>query len=155
MFNVIPFRAARNLMNTSMDDMLSDRFFRHFFDMSDMVGTAGFRVDVKEQPDAYVLEAELPGVKQDDITLTAEDGVANAENFLQANPNMKVIATIGGGGSEVARVLNEAGSRVRVLQLGLPDRFVDHGDQAQLLAESGLDSASVLDRIKKAYQVNS
>ena len=75
MFNVIPFRAARNLMNTSMDDMLSDRFFRHFFDMSDMVGTAGFRVDVKEQPDAYVLEAELPGVKQDDITLTAEDGV--------------------------------------------------------------------------------
>ena len=75
MFNVIPFRAARNLMNTSMDDMLSDRFFRNFFDMSDMVGTAGFRVDVKEQPDAYVLEAELPGVKQDDITLTAEDGV--------------------------------------------------------------------------------
>lgn len=67
MFNVIPFRAARNLMNTSMDDMLSDRFFRNFFDMSDMVGTAGFRVDVKEQPDAYVLEAELPGVKQDDI----------------------------------------------------------------------------------------
>lgn len=31
--------------------------------------------------------------------LTAEDGVANAENFLQANPNMKVIATIGGGGA--------------------------------------------------------
>ena len=75
MFNVIPFRAARNLMNTSMDDMLSARFFRHFFDMSDMVGTAGFRVDVKEQPAAYVLEAELPGVKQDDITLTAENGV--------------------------------------------------------------------------------
>lgn len=31
--------------------------------------------------------------------LTAEDGVANAENFLQANPNLKVIATIGGGGA--------------------------------------------------------
>ena len=41
MFNEIPFRAARNLMNTSMDDMLSDRFFRNFFDVSDMVGTAG------------------------------------------------------------------------------------------------------------------
>ncbi|MBL8435623.1 MAG: 1-deoxy-D-xylulose-5-phosphate synthase [Zoogloea sp.] len=64
-------------------------------------------------------------------------------------------ATISGAGSEVARVLHEAGSPVRVLQLGLPDRFVDHGDQAQLLAESGLDAASVLDRIKKAYQVNS
>jgi len=31
--------------------------------------------------------------------LTAEDGVANAENFIQANPNLKVIATIGGGGA--------------------------------------------------------
>ena len=80
MFNVIPFRAARNLMNTSMDDMLSDRFFRNFFDMSDMVGTAGFRVDVKEQPDAYVLEAELPGVKQDDITLTADINSEKKDN---------------------------------------------------------------------------
>lgn len=31
--------------------------------------------------------------------LTAEEGVTNAENFLQANPDMKVIATIGGGGA--------------------------------------------------------
>lgn len=31
--------------------------------------------------------------------LTSEDGVANAENFLQAHPDMKVIATIGGGGA--------------------------------------------------------
>lgn len=31
--------------------------------------------------------------------LTAEEGVANAENFLQANPDLKVIATIGGGGA--------------------------------------------------------
>lgn len=32
--------------------------------------------------------------------LTAEEGVQNAENFLQANPDMKVIATIGGGGAQ-------------------------------------------------------
>lgn len=31
--------------------------------------------------------------------LTAEEGLSNAENFLQANPDMKVIACIGGGGS--------------------------------------------------------
>lgn len=30
--------------------------------------------------------------------LTADDGLKNAENFLQANPNMKVICCIGGGG---------------------------------------------------------
>jgi ribose transport system substrate-binding protein len=32
--------------------------------------------------------------------LTAEDGLKNAENFLQAHPNLKVIATIGGGGAQ-------------------------------------------------------
>lgn len=31
--------------------------------------------------------------------LTAEEGLKNAENFLQANPDLKVIACIGGGGS--------------------------------------------------------
>lgn len=31
--------------------------------------------------------------------LTSADGVTNAENFIQAHPNMKVIATIGGGGA--------------------------------------------------------
>jgi ribose transport system substrate-binding protein len=31
--------------------------------------------------------------------LTIADGTANAENFLQANPGIKVIATIGGGGA--------------------------------------------------------
>jgi 1-deoxy-D-xylulose-5-phosphate synthase len=46
---------------------------------------------------------------------------------------------IGGAGSEVARVLEEIGSTVQFLRLGLPDRFIDHGDQALLLAEAGLD----------------
>ena len=31
--------------------------------------------------------------------LTAEEGLSNAENFLQANPDLKVICCIGGGGS--------------------------------------------------------
>lgn len=34
--------------------------------------------------------------------LTTADGVTNAETFLQAHPNMKVIATIGGGGASGA-----------------------------------------------------
>jgi 1-deoxy-D-xylulose-5-phosphate synthase len=40
-------------------------------------------------------------------------------------------ALIGGAGSEVARALEEAGiSRTPFLRLGLPDRFIDHGDSA-------------------------
>ncbi len=64
-------------------------------------------------------------------------------------------ATIGGAGSEVARVLHEAGAPVRVLQIGLPDRFIDHGDHAQLFTEIGLDVPGILKRIEEAYQPNS
>ncbi|MBN9694381.1 MAG: 1-deoxy-D-xylulose-5-phosphate synthase [Zoogloea sp.] len=64
-------------------------------------------------------------------------------------------AVIGGVGTEVARVLHEAGVTTRVLQLGLPDRFIDHGDQTQLLAEIGLDAASITQRIEAAYPSNS
>jgi len=64
-------------------------------------------------------------------------------------------ATIGGAGSEVTRVLHEAGLTTRVLQLGLPDHFIDHGDQTQLLADAGLDKAGILKRIAQAYQPNS
>jgi 1-deoxy-D-xylulose-5-phosphate synthase len=31
----------------------------------------------------------------------------------------------------------------KVLQLGLPDRFVEHGDPASLIAECGLDAAGI------------
>jgi 1-deoxy-D-xylulose-5-phosphate synthase len=53
-------------------------------------------------------------------------------------------ALIGGAGAEVARVLEEIGSPARLLRLGLPDRFIDHGDQARLLAEIGLDQAGIV-----------
>ena len=48
-------------------------------------------------------------------------------------------AVIGGAGSEIARVLSERGISTPLLRLGLPDRFIDHGEQGQLLAELGLD----------------
>jgi len=50
---------------------------------------------------------------------------------------------MGGAGSAVCEVLNEAGRCLPVLQLGLPDRFIDHGDQAALLAGLGLDAAGI------------
>jgi 1-deoxy-D-xylulose-5-phosphate synthase len=52
-------------------------------------------------------------------------------------------AVIGGAGSEVARVLEEIGSTVQFLRLGLPDHFIEHGDQALLLAEIGLDGNGI------------
>ena len=59
-------------------------------------------------------------------------------------------ALIGGAGSEVSRVIELLPERPRVLRLGLPDQFVDHGDQAQLLASVGLDKAGILASIRDA-----
>ena len=53
-------------------------------------------------------------------------------------------ALIGGAGAEVARVLEEIGSATRLVRLGIPDRFIDHGDQALLLTEIGLDRDGIV-----------
>ena len=49
----------------------------------------------------------------------------------------------GGAGSACAEVLAAAGLTVPMLHLGLPDRFIDHGDPARLLAAEGLDAAGI------------
>ncbi|MCM8594055.1 1-deoxy-D-xylulose-5-phosphate synthase [Accumulibacter sp.] len=59
-------------------------------------------------------------------------------------------AVIGGAGSEVERVLEEVGSPVRLVRLGIPDRFIDHGDQALLLAEIGLDREGIVRAVRAA-----
>jgi 1-deoxy-D-xylulose-5-phosphate synthase len=58
-------------------------------------------------------------------------------------------AVIGGAGAEVARSLEEQGLNTRLLRLGLPDRFTEHGDSATLLAQLGLDAKSIAERVKQ------
>jgi len=55
----------------------------------------------------------------------------------------------GGAGSAVLECVMRAGSQVPVLQLGLPDRFVTHGDPALLLKECGLDKDGLLRSIRE------
>ncbi|NWG31310.1 MAG: 1-deoxy-D-xylulose-5-phosphate synthase [Rhodocyclaceae bacterium] len=58
-------------------------------------------------------------------------------------------AVIGGAGAEVARVLENAGIARPLLRLGLPDQFIEHGEQGQMLAEAGLSAAAIIDRIRR------
>ncbi|MDP3616076.1 MAG: 1-deoxy-D-xylulose-5-phosphate synthase, partial [Rubrivivax sp.] len=46
-------------------------------------------------------------------------------------------------GSAVLECLAEAGVTEPVLLLGLPDRFIEHGDAAMLLSMCGLDAAGI------------
>ena len=57
---------------------------------------------------------------------------------------------IGGAGSEVARSLEEQGLGARLLRLGLPDHFTEHGDSNVLLAQLGLDAKGIAERVQQA-----
>jgi 1-deoxy-D-xylulose-5-phosphate synthase len=63
------------------------------------------------------------------------------EHDLIVTVEENVIA--GGAGSACGEVLAAAGVEVPLLMLGLPDRFVDHGEPGQLLAHCGLDAHGI------------
>ncbi len=50
---------------------------------------------------------------------------------------------MGGAGSAVGEALDAAGVLRPLLQLGLPDAFIEHGDPARLLALQGLDAEGI------------
>lgn len=56
---------------------------------------------------------------------------------------------MGGAGSAVLEALANLGLNTPVLTLGLPDEFIDHGDQAQLLKNLGLDSSGIVDVVRQ------
>ncbi len=53
-------------------------------------------------------------------------------------------AVIGGAGSGVALCLNRAGVERPLIQLGLPDHYVEHGAREDLLAQCGLDAEGIV-----------
>jgi len=59
-------------------------------------------------------------------------------------------AAMGGAGSAVCEALAALGIERQVLVLGLPDRFIDHGDPAKLLASVGLDAEGIYKAIHNA-----
>ena len=57
-------------------------------------------------------------------------------------------AIAGGAGSGVVELLLARGCVVRCLQIGLPDAFVEHGSQQEQWRQVGLDTASMVERIR-------
>ncbi len=69
--------------------------------------------------------------------------------ILSAAGNHELLVTVeehalaGGAGSAVNELLVAHGHRCRVLNLGIPDRFIGHGSHAEQLAECGLDADGI------------
>ena len=59
---------------------------------------------------------------------------------------------MGGAGSAVAEALANLGLHPQLLQLGLPDHFIEHGDPAELLSEAGLDAKGIHKSIRERFE---
>jgi len=103
-----------------------------------MVGPS---LEVAEDLDASV--ANMRFVKPLDDALVAQ--LAGSHDLLVT---VEENVVEGGAGSAVLESLQRQGIKASVLLLGLPDRFIDHGDPALQLASCGLDRAGILAAIR-------
>ena len=77
--------------------------------------------------------------------------------LLQVAANHEALVTVeegaimGGAGSAVSEALQSAGVVKPLLQLGLPDAFIEHGDPAKLLALQGLDAVGIEASVRKRF----
>ncbi len=83
----------------------------------------------------------------------------DTETILKAVAECGFVLTVEEGqlmtgfGSAVLEAANEAGlSTANVHRLGLPDRYVEHGERGELLAESGLDAPGIAARCRQACE---
>jgi 1-deoxy-D-xylulose-5-phosphate synthase len=100
-------------------------------------------LEAAEALDATVVNMRF--VKPLDAELIKE--VAKSHELLVTVEEHQVM---GGAGSAVCEALSQLNIEKRVLLLGLPDRFIDHGDPARLLASVGLDAAGIAQSIRGA-----
>ena len=59
----------------------------------------------------------------------------------------------GGAGSAVVESLLKQNVTTKVMQLGLPDCFIDHGDPAAMLVECGLDKAGIVAAVTERFRL--
>ncbi|HEU5468139.1 MAG TPA: 1-deoxy-D-xylulose-5-phosphate synthase [Steroidobacteraceae bacterium] len=102
------------------------------------------------RPAAEALDATLVNmrfVKPLDESLVAEVAASH-----RAIVTLEENAVAGGAGSAVLEVLQRIGSTVPVLQIGVPDAFVEHGTREDNLAAAALDAASVRASIERYWR---
>ena len=79
------------------------------------------------------------------------------ELILEAAAGSRLLVTVeegvlpGGFGSGVSALLHDKNmSQVKLIRIGLPDLFIEHGTQRQLRQKYGLGATDIADRIKEA-----
>ncbi|MDY0329868.1 MAG: 1-deoxy-D-xylulose-5-phosphate synthase [Thiomonas sp.] len=78
--------------------------------------------------------ALLAAASSHDALVTVEEGVIR-----------------GGAGSACLEALQQADVQIPVLNLGLPDDWIEHGDPAAIMADLGLDAAGIAASVRKRF----
>ncbi|MBC7941238.1 MAG: 1-deoxy-D-xylulose-5-phosphate synthase [Chitinophagaceae bacterium] len=106
-----------------------------------------------------LLHAALTAAESIDATVADMRFVKplDADLVLQLARGHDAIVTVeegcvmGGAGSAVGECIAAASLALPLLQLGLPDRFIEHGDPAKLLALCGLDAVGIEKSIRQRF----
>ena len=122
---------AQRLLETSdakvhIFDNLSRRGVRHNLNsLQKLAGNSGrLQITVADVRDAAMVER---AVRETGFVVTVEEG-----------------SLMGGFGSAVLEAASEMGlDTSRIRRLGIPDRFVEHADRGELLADLGLDARGI------------
>lgn len=101
-------------------------------------------LEAGEQLNATVVDMRFVKPLDEDLVLEL---VKNHEAFVTIEEG----AIMGGAGSAVQECLNAHDLLLPVMQLGLPDRYIDHGDQATILSELGLDAAGIVKSVQSRW----
>jgi 1-deoxy-D-xylulose-5-phosphate synthase len=103
---------------------------------ADTLGREGLDVGVVNARFAKPLDTEIirRSLEEADVVVTVEEA-----------------ALAGGFGSAVAEYAIDAGLDARrIVRLGIPDHFIQHGDRGELLADLGLDAAGICRAVRNA-----
>ena len=106
-------------------------------DVRDMLKSKGYSVSL--------INARF--VKPIDITVLHECAIKHSLIVT-----MEENVYTGGFGEVVCHYIDEACLDIKVLNISLPDDYIEHGNVSILRAEAGIDAQSVCDRIESFYE---
>ncbi|MGC3980293.1 MAG: 1-deoxy-D-xylulose-5-phosphate synthase [Steroidobacteraceae bacterium] len=102
----------------------------------------GFCAPVAETLDATLVNMRFIKPLDEELILKL---VGRHKAFITVEEN----TVVGGAGSAVSELLNAHGHKPQLLQLGIPDRFIEHGSRQNCLEAAGLDIQTITTTISR------
>ena len=146
MFGLVPFKFnnGENNRGLSINDMFNDFFNNEM--LSTYNSNGSFKTDIKETPEGYIVHAELPGVKKEDInidynnnylTISANRNYENEEkrdNYIRRERSYGSVSR-GFYISNVDKNLIKAKFDNGVLNIELPKKELTANNDSRILIE--------------------